>query len=243
MLQQMARLCRFLNFLHHTASSNPEMDTFANILEPENFTKVPTIEPIEDFQQAIYLTKGTDLDTTQYDMILQYLNLTGHHGQYHSHLAYPPHPEHALILPPVAKQLSQFHEKSGRTYSRNSSHKGNSFIQFYDRQMPGHRTGVINCIFEIPLQGFLQKFIFVSPHRELDQAELAGTPYDSTTYPRFMSKIVEVEPLEEIVVIEPQHIIAHLTTYETQGDTYGIRRKVLLVCWALNRGRKEYLAT
>jgi hypothetical protein len=241
MLQQMSRLVYFLAFLHHKASSNPEMDIFANILEPSNITKGPTIKPIDDFEQAIYLTKTLDLDETEYDMILQYLNLTGHHGQWSSNTAYP-HPEHALILPPFAKRCTEFHE-NGHTYSCSSSHEGNSFIEFYDRRIQGHWTGVINHIFEIPLQGFLRKFIFVSPHRELEQSALVGTPYDPLLYPRFMSKIVEVKPSEDMVVLEPEHIITHLTTYKTRGDIYGIRREVLLVCWALNRGRKEYVAT
>jgi hypothetical protein len=240
MLQKMARLSRFLAFLENSASSIPGIDVFANILEPGNITKGSTIKPIDGSEQATYLNKATALDPTTYNMILQYLNVTGHHGQYHSHLSYF-HP-YALILPPLAKQCTEFHE-NGRTYSCNSSHEGNSFIQFYDRQIQDHRTGVINNIFEIPLQGFLRKFILVSPHCDLNQSELEGTPYNPMLYPRFMSKIVEVKPLADVLVIEPEHIITHLTTYKTQGDTYGIKRKIMVVCWALNRGRKEYLAT
>ncbi|KAF8156324.1 hypothetical protein K438DRAFT_1777567 [Mycena galopus ATCC 62051] len=224
MLQQMTRLCRFLAFLEHNASSIPEMDVFADILQPEHATKGPTTQAISDSEQATYMkTKATALDTTTYNMILQYLNKTGHHGQYHSHLNYVH--LYALVLPPLAKKCSEFHE-NGHTYSCNSSHEGNSFIQFYDQQIQGHRTGVINNIFEIPLQGNLQKFILVSPHCDLNQSELKGTPYDPMLYPRFMSKIVEVELSEDIVVIEPKHIITHLTTYKTQGDIYGIEREI-----------------
>jgi hypothetical protein len=238
MLKQMTRFCMFLAFLHNTAASNPEMDIFANILEPGNFNQGPAIKPIDDAAQATYLAHAPHLDTVIYDMILQYLNLTGHRGQYHHHHSH--FQENALVLPPRAKKLTEFHQDGGRTYSCSSSHKGNSFIQFYDREIRGYRTGVIKLIFEMPLQGFLRKFILVSPHRELRSER---TPYDQTMYPRFMSKIVEVEPSDEMIVIEPEHIITHLTTYETGGHLYGIKTKVLIICWALNRGRKEYLPT
>ncbi|KAJ7315559.1 hypothetical protein DFH08DRAFT_893352 [Mycena albidolilacea] len=210
MLKQMTRLCWLLAFLEENASSVPGMDVFADILQPENITKRPTIQLISDSEQATYMkTKATALDTTTYNMILQYLNRTGHHGQYHSHLNYVH--LHALVLPPLAKQCPEFHE-NGHTYSCNSLHEGNSFIQFYDEQIQGHQTGVINKIIEIPLQGKLQNFIL----------------------------IVEVKLSEDIIVIEPEHVITHLTTYKTQGDIYGIQREIRLVCWALNRGRKEY---
>lgn len=238
MLRQMARLGMFLAFLHNAAASNPEMDILAKILEPANSNQGPAIKQIDDAAQATYLAHEPKLDPVIYDRILQYLNATGHRGQYHHH--HSPFQEHAHVLPPLAKKYTEFHQDGGHTYSCSSSHRGNSFIQFYDRQIGYYRTGVIKLIFEIPLQGFLRKFIFVSPHCELNSA---GTPYDQTMYPRLMSKIVEVEPLDAMLVIEPEHIITHLTTFKTDGNFYGINRTVLIICWALNRGRKEYVPT
>lgn len=240
-LQQMTRLCQFLGFLNNAASTNPEMDIFAKILEPENIGKGSMVQQIDEFEEAKFLYNAPPLNTTHYHLILQYLNLRGHHGQWR-HFTDLPHPPHALILPPNAKQCTSFHEDSLNrvTYSCNSSHKGNSFIEFYDIGIQGHRTGVIQYIFEIPLQGFLRKFIFVSPYCELSEAAQANTPY---VQPRLRSKIVEVAPSNDILVIEPEHIITHLTTYETRGDIYRIPRNVLVVCWALDRGRKEYVPT
>jgi hypothetical protein len=239
MLRQMARNCQLLAYLDNSASSSLEMSTFRDILDPGNITKRSLIQPIGDSEQATYLyDKGTTIDRPKYNMILEYLNSTGHHGQYHSNQTSHLH-ENALVLPPLAKQCTEFHE-NGRTYSCYSSHEGNSLVQFYDRQISAYRTGVIKNIFEIPLQGYLQKFILVSPHCDLPQSELKDTPYDPTLYPRFMSKIVEVNLLEEIIVVEPKHIITHLTTYKTEGSIFGISRPIRLVCWALNRERKKY---
>ncbi|KAF8158937.1 hypothetical protein K438DRAFT_1776843 [Mycena galopus ATCC 62051] len=245
MLQQTARLSRFLAFLDDTASGSPNMNVFANILGAGNITKGSTIQFINDSEQATYMKDtATALNMITYNMILHYLNMTQHYGQYHSSMidVHLPLHAHALVLPPLAKRCSQFHE-NGRTYSINSSHEANSFIQFYDRQIQRYRTGVINNIFEIPLQGYLRKFILVLPYKKLAQSELEGTPYDEILYPRFMSTIVEVQPSEDILVIEPEHIITHLTTFKTRGDIYGIKREIRVVCWALNRERKEYPVT
>ncbi|KAJ7190898.1 hypothetical protein B0H12DRAFT_1246358 [Mycena haematopus] len=205
MLKQMARLGRLSAFLQNAASSDPRMETFANILERRKDDLV--VKPIDSAEQAVYLTEASDLNTAEYNMILQYLNQSGHHGEWRDNTAYP-HPEHALVLPPLAKHCIEFME-NGRTYSCNSSHEGNSWIQFYDKRIRSHSTGVIQDIVEIPLQGFLRKFIFVLPHQGLAQAEVAGTPYDPIMYPGFKAKLVEVELSEDIVIIEPEHILTH----------------------------------
>ncbi|KAJ6530239.1 hypothetical protein B0H19DRAFT_967761 [Mycena capillaripes] len=238
----MSRLCRLLAYLESDLSSNPGTKIFAEILQPEDLRKVPVIQPINDSEQATYFyTKATALDVTMYNMILQYLNVTGHHGQYHSHTSLGTLPPQALVLPPLARRCTEFH-LDGRTYSCNSSHPGNSFIQFYDRQISGYRTGVIDKIFEIPLQGYLRKFILTLSHRDLNQVEVSRTPYDPVRYPRFMTKIVEDAPSGPMLLIEPEHITTHLATYKPTKNSFGIGRDIRLVCWALNRGRREYPA-
>jgi hypothetical protein len=87
MLQQMAQLCQFLAYLENHDSKDPGMDAFLNILVPEEGKKAVTIQPINDSEQAAFLAdKAADLDPSTYDLILQYLNATGHLGQYHSNI-------------------------------------------------------------------------------------------------------------------------------------------------------------
>src|ERR1700761_7006718 len=135
MLQNISRLCQLLAYLDN--SDIPGMDIFAGILEPKEITKEPTSRPITDSEQATYLqSTAAPLDPTKYDMILQYLNVTGRRGHYHSHdhtTMDALHP-HSLALPPFAKDHGQFHE-NGRTYSCNSSHAANSVIRFFNRQI------------------------------------------------------------------------------------------------------------
>jgi hypothetical protein len=121
-----------------------------------------------------------------------------------------------------------------------SAHDANSLIQFYLpkrlEQTPTSTnktiTGVIQTILDIPLHGFLCQFILVHPHAELD---LAGTPY--VEYP-MMTTLVDAEPLPELLVIEPKHIITHLSVWKQPAGTYGKRKDFLVVCWALNRGHR-----
>lgn len=56
-----------------------------------------------------------------------------------------------------------------------------------------------------------------------------------------MTRIVDAEASKEdseLVVIEPAHIVTHLTTFHRPAGTYGIDKDILVVCWALNRGRR-----
>ena len=226
----MARLCCLLALLHDNESGNSLDKSFANILEPEDRTKPPVSKELTSADAAFFLSKVPKLRPNEYNLILRYLHSTGH--PYWAYLDLP-HPEYALILPPNAKRLVEFHN-NGHTYSCNSSHIGNSAIQFYDRSTEACLTGAIDTILEIPLEGFLRKFILVYPHLDLNSSDASCTPYPR--YPRLMTKAVRAVLSQDIIVIEPQHIITHLTTYRRPAGTYGIQQEILVICWAMNRG-------
>jgi hypothetical protein len=207
MLKQMARRSRLLAFLHDNESKNPLLQSFSTILEPGDLTKPPVPQELSSSDIALFLSKVPKLLGTEYTLIQQYLHSTGRPYCSYTNL---PHPEFALILPPNAKRLTEFHN-NGRTYSCHLSHPGNSAIQFHDCESQSPRTGVIDNIFEIAIEGFLRKFILVQHHRDLNKHDLALTPY--LNYPRMMAKVVETTLSNEIIVIEPHHIITHLTTF------------------------------
>ena len=50
-----------------------------------------------------------------------------------------------------------------------------------------------------------------------------------------MSHIVDAIPSHNLLIIEPIHIVTHLTTFRRPVGTYGIPRETIIVCWALNR--------
>ncbi|KAJ6569909.1 hypothetical protein B0H10DRAFT_1788833, partial [Mycena sp. CBHHK59/15] len=120
-----------------------------------------------------------------------------------------------------------------RTYSCFSSHTSNSLIQFYE---PGTNpkqtsTGVIMAILQIPLDNVLRTFVVVRRHRPLPIQFYAD-------HPELKTAVVDSEPEADGIVIEPHHVITHLTTWKRPATIYQTDKPVLRVCWALNRGRR-----
>jgi hypothetical protein len=232
MLRQMARRCRLLAYLHNSEFQDPVLKSFADILDIKDTTKTEETKELDSFAVAGYLSKARKMTAKEYKSILSYLNSVGETAL--SWLSYPDIDHQEMILPPNAKRLRQYHENKC-TYSRNSSHHSNSLIQF---RIPNSDeppvTGVIQTILEIPLRGFLRKFVLVAPHRPID---ISSTPY--SCFPRLKTTLVEVEPYKTLLVIEPKHVITHVTSRIRPARTYpGVKKHFMVVCWALNRGRK-----
>ena len=84
----------------------------------------------------------------------------------------------------------------------------------------------------------MEIFLVVRPHRQLPFLSEADAPFEQ--YPGFMTKIIDAAPSDDnaLVIIKPTHIITHLTTFRRPEGTYSIQQKTLVICWALNRGRR-----
>jgi hypothetical protein len=232
MLRQMARRCRLLAHLHNSEFQDPTLKAFTEILDVKDPTKPRETEELDSFAVAHYLSKAPKMSGQEYKAILSYLNSAGETSL--SWLSYPDIEYQSQILPPNAKRLTEYHE-NGRTYGCHSSHHSNSLIQFRKPNAEQSLlTGVIRTILEIPLHGFLRKFILVAPHRPIN---ISNTPYQER--PRMMSTLVEIEPYKTLIVIEPKHVITHLSAWIRPARTYpGVNKRFIVVCWALNRGRK-----
>ncbi|KAK7054060.1 hypothetical protein R3P38DRAFT_2602136 [Favolaschia claudopus] len=247
MLIKMARLQRLLAETHEGDSDtqrSTEMKTMDGILDSESrTTKSEKSKELTAVELAHFLAKkAKDISRPKYDLILAYLDAVRDHrlsfwGTRNADGSVTlPHTDHRnLIVPPRAKNLKRF-KLDKRTFGCTSSHLGNSLIQFYEpgtaRNDSGNLfTGVIYSISQIPLDGFLREFIFVRKHQPLDI-----TPYSN--HPELMAQVVYAEPVSDITVIEPKHIITHLTAWKRSANIYHTRVPVLVVCWALNRGRR-----
>ncbi|KAJ7189278.1 hypothetical protein C8R46DRAFT_1244969, partial [Mycena filopes] len=116
-----------------------------------------------------------------------------------------------------------------------SSHRGNSLIQFYHPETARSDnetfTGVIDAILKIPLDNKLRTFLIVRKHRAL-----VIPPYSN--HPELMSSVVYADPEPGQMVIEPKHVITHLTAWTRGPEIYNTEKPVMVVCWALNRGRR-----
>ena len=204
----------------------------AQILWPKKVDADCVLTPLTLLEAASALKNTPELHEFDYTALLHYLQRSGR--QYRAFSDFP-HPKNALILPPQAKTPLQLH-RGECTFSCRRSHQGNSAIRFYNPSTQAHATGFIEIIWRIPLEGSMQSFMVVWPHTQLFDIEEARAPFQNLQ--GFMSRIVDTHSTENPVIIEPNHIITHLTTFRRPKGTYGIQKETLVVCWALNRGRR-----
>jgi hypothetical protein len=235
MLRQAARRGRLEALLHENSLRSTSTSGLSKILKPGNSSS-QSAHVLSDIEIAHVHANGRRLDQQHYAMLLRYLNAIG--KEYHSAYTTTPLVLGTPILPPSAQHPQEF-KFENRTYSHNGSHDGNSHIQFY---IPGAKdeieTGYIEAIWELPLQGIRQTFLLVRQHRPLSPAQLRKTPYAYEPCSKLQTKIVNLEPSIQVFIIEPQHIICHLTTYKNPPKTYGLNRETMVICWGLNRRRK-----
>jgi hypothetical protein len=212
--------------------SDDGLKELCNILEPADVPMDSHPVPLTPTEVSEVLAKAPQLLEAEYNDLLHYLQQTGRPYRAYSDL---PHPPNSMVLPPQAQHPLQVH-RDECTFSCERSHKGNSAIQFYNPLTQVHDTGFIQKIWRLPLEGMMHTFIVVHSHQLLSAQEAGQAPF--TYYPGFMTKIVDASPSGNFSIIEPAHIITHVTTLQRPAGTYGIGREVLVVCWAPNRGRR-----
>lgn len=227
MLRQMSRRGRLEATLYDR--TNSELKKLASILDPANDPALSAT--LSSSTIAEILIKAPPLLDMEYQALLQYLQ---HTGRPYRHWTDLPHPPNTNILPPQAEKPQQF-SRNERTYSLIKSHKGNSAIYFTNPLTATYGTGFIESIWRLPLNGSLSTFIIICPHRSLSPEDEARAPF--IQYPGLQTRILSAQPSDVLIIIEPTHIITHLTTFEGPSGTYGINQQTLIVSWALGRGR------
>ncbi|KAJ7182572.1 hypothetical protein C8R43DRAFT_869275 [Mycena crocata] len=234
MLRQIAHRGRLEAILKDNLSSKSLVGELSHILQPGENTN--PLEPLTGLETAKILGSGKELSIPIYTMILEYLHSAGQ-SQWRSY-SQMPHLAAELVLPRSGKMPSDF-KLDGHTFSCKKSHEGNSGIQFKNPDDPATLlTGYIDEIWQIPLQGSIQTFLVVEKHLKIPQFVTVNSPFISK--PRFATSIVDASPSNDFCIIEPHHILTHLTIFKRPKKTYGIEhRNVLVVCWSLNRGRRS----
>lgn len=206
------------------------MSKLALILQPKDPFRWKALTNILDgLEVAKILARGIELTRNEYASLLKYLRTTGEPWE----SAYKmPHAEGVLIMPRHALEPSQF-KLDGHMYSCYKSHRGNSGIQFKMPKSDKLATGFIQKIWQMPLHGYLKTFLLVEVHKPVRNK----VPFDTLKY--LATAVVDASPSFNFVVIEPEHILTHLTAYRRPMGTYGIMKDILVVCWSLNRGRRS----
>ncbi|KAF8200533.1 hypothetical protein K438DRAFT_1758746 [Mycena galopus ATCC 62051] len=231
-LRHFARLGRLLarkHDKHLQDGNNAVLQGLDNILDFTNPKTIQTPSELDGENLAKFLAKKShDISKPLYTLILEYLDLVGEHklNFYGTRNAAGtitlPDPDHrSMILPPRGKWCQKFHVDK-RTYSRSSSHAANSLIQFYEPGIDPQETstGVITAILQIPLDNILRTFVPVHRHRLLPIQFYAD-------HPELMTAVVALQPEDEAIVIEPRHVITHLTTWKRPADIYNTKNPVL----------------
>ncbi|KAJ7083285.1 hypothetical protein C8R43DRAFT_909535 [Mycena crocata] len=207
MLRQMARRCRLEAKLRDEQSENGLAGDLAKILQPSVAASTKASLPLSEFEVAKILAVAPELDFDDYQMLLQYLTSQ---GQLWRDCHQLPHPPGSLVLPPCALRPNQF-KLADQGFSRYTSTRGNSGIQFKDPQDDTLQTGFIDEIWQIPLQSHMQTFILVQKHKLLPSALLEQTPFP--TFPLLQATAVDAAQSNRFCIIEPRHILTHLTFF------------------------------
>ncbi|KAJ6474508.1 hypothetical protein DFH09DRAFT_1109599 [Mycena vulgaris] len=206
----------------------------AEILKPDLAAQTKATQPLTELEVVKNLAKAEGLSEDDYEMLLQDQASKGQPWRSCYQLLHPPG---SLILPPCAMKPLQF--KLGKQgFSCYKSLRGNSGIQFHDPSDNSVQTGFINEIWEIPFEGHMQTFVLVQKHKNLPLPLFRKTPFPS--FPLFQATVVDVAESNQFCIIEPRHILTHVTVFTRPKGTYGIDRKIVVICWALNRGRRKF---
>ncbi|KAK7050363.1 hypothetical protein R3P38DRAFT_2503802, partial [Favolaschia claudopus] len=231
MLRQMARRCRLETKLRDEQANGSQIGQLSSILQPDTAAETKAAMPLSESKVAEILTAAKDLNEDDYELLLDYQISKGQPWLDWRHL---PHPIGLLILPPCALRPTEFKMKD-HVFSRRNSTWGNSNLQFKDPETGLLCTGFIDEIWQMPMEGHLQTFIVIHKHKHLPNALLGKTPYP--IFPLFQATVVDTAEYNTFCIIEPHHILTHLTVYRRPKGTYGINREILVICLALNRGK------
>ncbi|KAK7005408.1 hypothetical protein R3P38DRAFT_2794600 [Favolaschia claudopus] len=193
MLRQMARRGRLEAQLSDGQLKGGITGQFSEILQPGTAAGRRAAKPLSEASVAQILKVSKDLPEEDYENLLQYLQAKGQPWRSCFDL---PHPNGALVLPPVV--LYSRHLKIGDwTFSRFKSRKKNSRIQYKDPQdITTFCTGHIREIWQIPLHNHLQTFFLVERHKPLPFGAIVKTPYYSL--PLFKTSVVAAEAISDL---------------------------------------------
>ncbi|KAJ6472115.1 hypothetical protein DFH09DRAFT_1058123 [Mycena vulgaris] len=206
------------------------MAKLATILQPKDpFRWKAPVDLLNGVEVADILARGMELTPTEYNSLLKYLCNTGE--EWLSAYRNLPYVTGALIMPRHALEPLEL-TLDGHTYSCFKSNQGGSGIQFKMPKTGAQATGFIKKIWQMPLKGCLKTFMLIEVHRPVRNKTAFSSLLLGAT-------VVDASPSMNFIVIEPEHILTHLTVWRPPMGTYGIMKDILGVCWGLNRGRRN----
>jgi hypothetical protein len=180
-------------------------------------TPIPASEEIE----RLYETHGDLVPPEIYNALLAYINLTVTE-QFH-HCADLPHTS-PRVLPQIAIKHKGFTHRT-RLFGSHSLNPGNSCISFWTSSGVG--SGEIVGIWSHFLDGIMHDFFAVSPHSSLSDEDSAHNPYN--LFPGFQCTVVYQQLTNQIIIIEPTHLIGHLAQLVRPPGTFGMSKSICIL--------------
>jgi hypothetical protein len=227
-LTMLRTIVRRQRFLAYCQSVRQRADTkLSSILQtlvpheatiPTACTQSPTPEEIE----MLYETHGDLVPFEIYNTLLVYVNANTTDSEQFRHCADLPHT--GRVLPQIAIRRKWFTHWTWLFGSR-SLNPGNSCISFWTSS--GVASGEIVGIWSHFLNGVMRDFFVVSPHSRLSDEDSARNPYNS--FPGFQCTVVYQQLANQIIIIEPTHLIGHLAQLIRPPGTFGMSRSICIL--------------
>lgn len=236
MLRQICRRGRLEAILQQTADDDiPALTTdLRKLLRSHSaYEKYGPARPLlSGSKTAKMLAEGTAMSHVHYRLLLDHLN----RGRaIWRHYTAPPNSPGSKTLPHFARHRSEI-SHDGRTYSCRTAHEGNSCISFFAAQNVARYSGFITAIWSLPLDGVERTFLLVQLHDMLSFDDNAKSPF--STRPRLLCRLAPAAPAGRQEVVELHQVISHLAMWKRPRSTYSIDTDTIVLCGALDRGRK-----
>lgn len=230
MIRQMSRRGKVKAALQ----DDDELKELGRVLEPPVVSVDAPRKDVSPTEESVFLKACSPFAREDYDAMLHYLRKKGRalHSVYDQTAR---DPNYTYLLPNVRKH-TEVHI-ADRTYSIRQSHEGNSAIEFVHPETGSKDTGFIECIYSTLLKSKVHTFFIVRSHRQLPAFEERKAPFGNFNE-KYCVRIMDELPSNNRVLIEQHHVVAHVSTLRRPAGTYGIERETLVVCRALNRGRR-----
>lgn len=211
-----------------------DLKVLAQILGPQVLSVDSSAKELSGTDEADLLKASSPIAWDDYDALLHYQRKRGNF-LYSVYDETARNPDFTFLLPNAQKPTAVY--IGDRTFSIRQSHEGNSAIEFKHPETGCRGTGFIESILSVPLESRVKTFFVVRCHRPLSPLEEQQAPFKSFNE-KYCVRIMDELPSNNRLIIQHEHVVAHVSTLRRPAGTYGIQRETLVVCWALNRGRR-----
>jgi hypothetical protein len=224
MLRIIVRRQRFHAYCQNVSQhGDTKLNSILQTLVPPHVEAIParTPTPTPEEIETLYKTHGDLVPPEIYDALLTYINANT--TEQFRHCANLPHT--SRVLSQIAIKHKSFTHRT-RLFGPCSSNPSNSCISFWTSSGLWQSGGIVG-IWSHFVNGVMRDFLVVSPYSPLSNEDSAHNPYKS--FPGFQCTVVYWQSTNQIVIIEPMHLIGHLAQIIRPPGTFGMTRSIRIL--------------